>query len=108
MRLTELAYVWDILSQQEQMGCTIGLFLAVLTKNLMTMVTALLLCMAVWLHFEHSEPAVKSIFGCTNQKSYEFLIQPWMAISVHNSIKQCFTIPENKVRNQVITWFSHL
>ena len=71
MRLTELAYVWDILSQQEQMGCTIGLFLAVLTKNLMTMVTALLLCMAVWLHFEHSEPAVKSIFGCTNQKSYD-------------------------------------
>ena len=37
------------------------------------MVTALLLCMAVWLHFEHSEPAVKSIFGCTNQKSYDGL-----------------------------------
>jgi hypothetical protein len=31
-----------------------------------------------------------------------------MAVSLHNSIKQCFTIPENKAWNQIIAWFLHL
>jgi hypothetical protein len=53
------------------MDVPIGLFLAVLTKNLM-MVTTLLLCKVVSLYFGHSEPAIKYNFGCTNQKSYDF------------------------------------
>jgi hypothetical protein len=89
------------------MDVPIGLFFVVLTKNLM-MVTTLLLCLVVSLCFGHSELAIKSNFGCTNQKSYEFWIQQCMAVLLHNSINQCFVIPENKEWNQIIAWFLHL
>lgn len=86
---------------------------AVLTKNLMMMITTLLLCMAVLLYFGHSELGIKFIFGSSavltiDLMSFGIWIQPCMAISVHNSIKHCFTIPGNKIRNQVVTWFLHL